>query len=702
MTAAASRAGSPARLAALQRTALLDSPAEEAFDRLTRLAARVLRVPVALVVLVDADRQFFKSQVGLPEPWASRRETPLSHSFCRHQVDSGDILVIDDARRHPLVRDNLAIRDLGAVAYAGVPLVTSDGQPLGSFCVIDHRPRHWTAEEVAILEELTASAVTEIELQGALREAARQLTQREQAQEALRQSEARFRTIWEFAVDAMALSDPAGVVLMVNPAYCELYGYAEEALVGEDFAIIFPEEERAWAREQYRSVFRSAAPPPAFETTIQRADGAKRIVESRIDFLTEHGRRTAMLSVIRDVTDRRRAEAEQALARRAMEALAREREAVLAQTADGVIVADAQGRLTFVNEAARRLHGVAALGVPVERYAEAYHLFTLDGQPYPPEELPLARAVRRGETVVDATWRIRRPDGTEIVAQGSAAPVTAEDGTRLASVLVMRDVTAQHDLERQKEEFLAAVAHDLKNPLVSIRGFAQLLRRQMARGQTPPPERVAEALGTIETTATRMAAQLDELLDVTGLQMQRSLELEHRPTDLVALARQAAAEHQHATERHRIVVEAAVSALVGLWDADRLRRVVDNLLGNALKYSPHGGDVVVTVAREQRAPHAGDAPGAGGGPGAGWAVLQVRDYGMGIPAADLPHVFERFRRSGSVIGKIAGTGVGLAAARQIVEQHGGTIAVESVEGRGSTFTVRLPLADAAEASRPSA
>jgi len=150
------------RLKALRRTSLLDSPPEEAFDRLTRMAAAILKVDAAYVSLVDADRQFFKSSVGLPEPWASRRETPLTHSFCKHAVASGEPLVVSDARVHPLVRDNLAVPELGVIAYAGIPLTTSDGITLGSFCVVDHRPREWKEQEIELLRNLAASTMTEI------------------------------------------------------------------------------------------------------------------------------------------------------------------------------------------------------------------------------------------------------------------------------------------------------------------------------------------------------------------------------------------------------------------------------------------------------------------------------------------------------------------------------------------------------------
>jgi len=104
------------RLEALRATHALDTLPEENFDRLTRLAARLLRAPVALVSLVDAERQFFKSCVGLPEPWLSRRQTPLSHSFCQHVVTSAEPLIIEDARANPLVKENLAVSELGVVA----------------------------------------------------------------------------------------------------------------------------------------------------------------------------------------------------------------------------------------------------------------------------------------------------------------------------------------------------------------------------------------------------------------------------------------------------------------------------------------------------------------------------------------------------------------------------------------------------------
>jgi GAF domain-containing protein len=158
------------RLAALQRTGLLDSPPDAAFDRLTRLATKVLNAPVALVSLVDSDRQFFKSSVGLPDPWNSRRETPLTHSFCKHVIATARELVVADARAHPVLCGNMAIEALGIVAYAGVPLVTAQGDALGSLCVIDNKPREWTSDHLEILRELAAIAMREIEMRQLVKE----------------------------------------------------------------------------------------------------------------------------------------------------------------------------------------------------------------------------------------------------------------------------------------------------------------------------------------------------------------------------------------------------------------------------------------------------------------------------------------------------------------------------------------------------
>src|SRR6266545_1532465 len=154
----------PARLAALQQSRLLDTPTEPTFDRLTRLAAYALHASAAILSLVDFDRVFFKSSVGLPEPLATQREVPLSRSFCQLVAAAGEPICIADARVRSFLQDDWAVRELGIVAYAGVPVTTPDGYVLGALCVIDRAVRIWTDEEVGLLSDLAAAAQSEIQL----------------------------------------------------------------------------------------------------------------------------------------------------------------------------------------------------------------------------------------------------------------------------------------------------------------------------------------------------------------------------------------------------------------------------------------------------------------------------------------------------------------------------------------------------------
>jgi signal transduction histidine kinase len=174
--------GDTNRLRALRGSGLLDSPPAPSFDRSTELVRLALQCDVSLISLVDSTRQFFKSQCGLPEPYATLRETPLSHSFCQHVVTSGTALRITNAPESPLVCNNLAIRDLGVIAYLGTPLVSTDGFVLGSLCAISSRPRQWSATELHILENIAQSVLSEIRLNLAYHDLAEELEARKAAE----------------------------------------------------------------------------------------------------------------------------------------------------------------------------------------------------------------------------------------------------------------------------------------------------------------------------------------------------------------------------------------------------------------------------------------------------------------------------------------------------------------------------------------
>ena len=224
-----------ARLEALRRTALLDTPPEEAFDRLTRLAARILRVSMAAVSLVDGGRQFFKSKCGLMEPFASTRETELTHSFCKHAVELREPVLVPDLRQDRRFAGNPLASEFGFLAYAGIPLMTSEGHALGTFCVMDARPHPWSEDEVAILKVLATSTMSEIELRR-LAEELRSLTANlqglvESRTRELRDSEERQRLLLDVNNAIVTCLDRESLFAATATAVARVIPYDRAALV---------------------------------------------------------------------------------------------------------------------------------------------------------------------------------------------------------------------------------------------------------------------------------------------------------------------------------------------------------------------------------------------------------------------------------------------------------------------------------------
>ncbi|MFP4418380.1 MAG: PAS domain S-box protein [Chitinispirillaceae bacterium] len=315
----------PARLEALRSTALLDSPTEEAFDRLSRLAARVLHAPVALVTLIDADRQFFKSCIGVPEPWLSRRQTPLSHSFCQYNRIAGTPLIIEDARKDPFFRNNPAVEDMRVVAYLGIPLMTADGYVLGSFCVVDSQPRIWTDEEVEIVKDLAASVMDEIHLRSEIKNRsmaegdrdklveknrllAEQIRRREETEAALRESEARFTAFMDHLPGYAYIKDTDRRHLYVNPPLARLFGRDASDFLGKTYEELFGVPEAESIRENDERVLHLGQPIQAEETAV--IDG-KRIPHLSFKFpIRGADGNVALGGVTFDISDRRLAEEE--------------------------------------------------------------------------------------------------------------------------------------------------------------------------------------------------------------------------------------------------------------------------------------------------------------------------------------------------------------------------------------------------------
>lgn len=347
--------------------------------------------------------------------------------------------------------------------------------------------------------------------------------------------------------------------------------------------------------------------------------------------------------------------------------------AVLTQMTDAVIIADSQSVVTFANESANRIFGLVRVGAKVEGSRPEVEMETMDGVPLTAHDMVLGRAVR-GEAVANFHWRVRHLNGRELVLQTSAVPLEGPGGEHLGAVTVSRDITEEYNFDRRKDAFLLSASHDLKNPLTVIKGIAQLLA-QRARSQEGRDEsQFLEGLDRVAGTASRMSDMINELLDVSRLEMGRPLGLDRERTDLAALVGRAVTEIRATGGRNEIVAEVPALPVEGFWDPLRIERVLLNLLSNAVKFSPAGGTITVRLWVDR-----------------GDAVLTVADRGVGIPETDVPYVFDQFRRGENVSGRISGSGIGLAGVKQIVEQHHGTIVVDSKENAGSTFTVRLPL-----------
>jgi signal transduction histidine kinase len=339
-----------------------------------------------------------------------------------------------------------------------------------------------------------------------------------------------------------------------------------------------------------------------------------------------------------------------------------------------IIVVDANGHVVIRNRAEASLaHGSSAPN-GLEQYGRR-EVCRMDGSACPLEELPIVRSLREGKVVTGEQLLLSvadRPERVPILV--NSAPLRDARGDIVGGVAMFEDISGVRELERQKEDFLSSAAHDLRSPITALKGQVQLLQRRLGGPNANADEATLETVAQIAAATERITRFVDQILDVARVDMGRALQLDARRMDLVELLRACVEAARPSHPRREVALVAAVPSLVGTWDAARVERVVANLLDNAIKYSPEGGPVAVYVGLEPD-----------------WVVVRVEDHGLGIPGEELSSIFERFQRGSNVEGSISGTGIGLAYARQVVIQHGGTIDVASRQGEGSTFTVRLPL-----------
>jgi PAS domain S-box-containing protein len=376
--------------------------------------------------------------------------------------------------------------------------------------------------------------------------------------------------------------------------------------------------------------------------------------------------------LIQDVTEQVRAKQEiEALARMMAERSAR-LDSILGSMVDGLWVYDADGQVVDVNQAALTMFGFGSRTEAVSAGSlESLNLRYADGRAISPDDYPQARALR-GDTIPDYVAVGRHAiTGKNIDLSIAAAPI--ESNGIVGAVLVMRDITGLQELDRKKDEFLSVASHELRTPLTTIKGYTQLLAQTI--NDLPADERttyLTAVLGEID----RMMGLISELLDVSRIETNR-LQIHPQPIRWLDFIERRVSAFRVQNPARSINFRREAEETIVNADPDRMRQVVDNILSNAIKYSPDGTEIDVIIRS--------------GGSRIETAVI---DHGIGIPRDEIAQLFERFHRARNVSSRYyGGLGLGLYIARAIVEAHHGKIYVESEEGSGSAFTVELPLAE---------
>lgn len=580
-------------------------------------------------------------------------------------------------RGHPIVR-----------SFLGVPLLDRNGQVRGGLLLGHTEPDRFTPENESILVGLAAQAAIAIENARLFHEA---------------QTQAReLDTIFESITDGVMLIDEQGKVLRENRTARHLRESMEQTLDGK--ATIEPVLRESANRalhgnveqgipvsitdgqQEHREYSVSAAPLLSPTRTSNTLHHQERLLDG-----TQLPQAGAVV-VWHEVTEARRL-----LMERRAHAETKAQLALLQTVIDELpgsvyLVRGKDARLVLANHAVAEVWGAKWLpGQPMEEFltASGIRIFRNDGRPIPVDEQATMRSLQTGVSVRHHQEVIRHADGTTLPVLVNAVALdahvlgwTSSEHEQFAAlepvaIVVHQDVTPLKEAERLKDDFIGIAAHELRTPLASLKGYAQMLTRQAARGHGHELEDwQVEAVEAIDQASNRLVELIDDLLDVTRLQGGR-LELHSEPTDLVALLQRVINRMRISSDNHTMHFTATPEHIVVMIDRQRIEQVITNLINNAIKYSPDGGTIEI-AACEKRENHQ--------------ALLSVRDDGIGIPLAQQGRIFGRFERADNARNReIKGTGLGLYLCRELVELNDGRIWFESTEGHGSTFYVLLPL-----------
>lgn len=502
----------------------------------------------------------------------------------------------------------------------------------------------------------------------------RYAVERKRAERSLAERERQIRAIFDEELQFTGLLAPDGTLLDANQTSLDFIGKRRAEVVGQPYW-----ETPWWSHDaDSQTKVKAYVAAAAFGAVIRDefehvgAHGQRLSVDFSIKPIRDdQGRIIWLLPEGRDITERKRAERERELLMSQLRAAQGEAEAtavelsglleryqsLLQDAPEALLVFDRTGRVAEANRAACELLGYSRMelqGLPLSTLAivdDAHAVHWVD------------RVCTEGH--VREEREIVGKHGRTLPVEVFAARATHPNGA--VGQISLRDLSERRALDQLQHDFLAMVTHELRNPLAALMGWANVLRTSGA-----PVERAADV---IVDQAKHLDRLIGDLLDVARTDAGQ-LTLSISEVDLPALVRECAEQQQATTQRHRILVTCPSSLPPGSWDRDRLWQVIQNLVSNAVKYSPNGGDVSVDVF-----------------PDADGVSIAVSDHGVGMAPEMLPELFNRFYRVETTRGLVKGLGLGLYITRSIVEAHGGTIAVESTEGVGSRFTVHLPFGD---------
>lgn len=485
-----------------------------------------------------------------------------------------------------------------------------------------------------------------------------EISNREKVQRALSESMRRHRSLLESVRDVVFSVSARGRVDSVNAAIEGLTGRErQEYMSARALRLVHPRDRRR-AVDAFRRTLAGEAMPP-FEIELCRADRTQVLVECSLTRQDAQGGQPISISgIARDVTESRRAQAALIIRDRAM-----------AATSEGIIITDpaaAGNPIVFVNSGFERLTGYLS----EEAVGQGLHLLTGAAAAEPAREiLDRATAGGRAATVeMEASGK----GGHTFWARLVLTPVVDEKGRASNFVAILSDISSQKAAERLKNELVSTVSHELRTPLTSLRGFAELMLEREY-----PPEKQRKFIQIIHKESTRLSNLINDFLDVQRMEAGRQ-EYKFAKAAVAPLLHDTAALFRPTSQIHEFVVDCAPGLSDIRGDLDRLRQVTTNLVSNAVKFSPAGGQVTLSASVDPVQP--------------GMVQVSIADQGIGIPPEALDKLFQKFYRvDNTATRKIGGTGLGLSIVRQVIEAHGGRIWVESQYGLGSKFLFTLPV-----------